>query len=513
MDEDPHKTIYVPVDMAVDVPVYIAGLGANYQDALLTGGEPLMMPERQIVSYRLPGPATEGDGRYNQGCFVYKGRGPDPQKIHNRANEVGAMRQAAQWAAQGRHEHAHIPALYDSFTDFPRDGTAPTQPVYAAIEFVEGDQYRARYIRTGCVGWSVRQKRSFVRQLALFRLSMMHMRGNRICGVNPDLTPGLMVGHNIANRDVRGGGRLAGGVMDPLYYDNLGPVRSERAWTEQAIRRDMDYWTTEVDAIRMKIMKGRYRSVFDWTPESFRTLVQYHACQVILRRFREPWEELDAPTADFPFCFDHGDLQSGFNIQCFKDSPRIRAIIDWETGMFVPYSWAVRDINPYSTGAGDWDKELKTLREGDMPFGTDIYWDHHIAFWKRENRWKQRTRARRMERARRKGTRISTMNDNDFAAYGKITPRDLMFGDTLDEEAWGEEEPDDLDPFYVSGKRAYVPHRTPIHVEPGTWYYEPVMKLIDDFMQTEMHVGPLCKYLDPYAEQWTTNNMAMVKPP
>lgn len=513
MDKDPAITPYVPGDMAVDVPAYIATLGPNYQDALLTGGEVLMQPERQIVSYRLPGPATEGDGRYNHGCFIYKGRGADPQKIHFRANEVGAMRQAAQWAAQGRHAHAHIPAVWDSFTDFPLDGTAPTQPVYTATEFIEGEQYRSRYIRKGCTGWTVRQKRSFVRQMALIRLSMIHSRGNRICGINPDLSPGLITTHSVAKREVRGGGKLPGGVMHPLFYNNLGPVRSERAWTEQAIRRELDYWTTEMTPRRIKVLKGRHRSVFDWTPISFRTHVQHHASQVTNRKFREPREELDAPTADFPFCFDHGDLQHGFNIQCFKDSPRIRSIIDWETGMFVPYSWAVRDLNPYFTGAGDWDKELETLREGDMPFATDMYWDHHVAFWKRENRWKQRTRARRMERARRKGIRISTMNDNDFAAYGKITPRDLIFGDTLDEEVWGEEEPDGLDPFYASGKRAYITYKTPVHVEPGTWYYEPVMKLIDEFMQTEMRVGPLCKYLDPYAEQWTTSNTEMIKPP
>lgn len=513
MDQNPNKEVRVPVDLMTEVPALFTRLGEGYQDIIFRDGENVMGAAhegRQIYAYRLPGPATHGDGKFGEGVFIYKGIGARLRDLHRRANEVGGMLQAAQWGQDGRHQHCHIPQVYDNFTDYPTDGTAPAQPVYIASEYIFGSNYRTTNRETGCLGWTVREKRRFVRQLALFRLSMMQIRSNRIGGMTPDGALGRMPYHAIGHRSM---GAELENVMDPNFYIHTDPVASEQEWCQAGVERETAYWEGTLDEGFLNYIMTRFRSVFDWNPESFLNHIQYRAQAYGTRKFRERWEELDAPSATFPFCFDHGDLHHGFNIMCHNNSPNINAIIDWETSMFLPYSFAVKDINAASLGLGDWDADLRGLREEDMPFTTDMHWDFAIAHWRTERDARAATLARRTERARRNNRRISTMNDNNYAAYGRLTVRDLMFGDTLDDTSVIVDEPaDDLDPFFFEGVSEFQALDWDV-LQPSTWFYGPVMKLIDEFLQNEMQVSPLCKYLDPFLELWTTAVERMVRPP
>lgn len=515
--------------MKAAVTEYIESLGDNY-DQIICGrpanqvlklaeipplGIPLApkkskdpdSPPCKIFLCRLPLPAA------SDALFVYKGQGLLTWP-HFIANEAAAMQVAAEWRKAGNYEHARVPELYCCNVAF-KEGEEITKPLYICMEYINGITLDSGPYVRGCLGWTHREKRGFVRQMALFRLSLLLTRRNVIGGFAPDT--GYMANNLIYSRHVcHWNVKPRYHIPPPIgFYKNLRRTDDTKKWVCQILDRELQYFSTDTmttnqfkhqyldsDSRRKTSKKLALSEGIKKGPS--RRLIQMDALREISgkiqnRRFRTKKDEVPQGS----FCLTHGDLEEGFNI--LMGGRKMLAVIDWETAMSVPYSIAIRDINQVQDAIPDpmeWRNHFQDTGKI-PPFDVeplDLFsgetWDDYLNSMTAQRRIME---ARRVKiRAARAPAPESTMIEGNFAAYGRLTPEDLFHGDRFSDEAEEYEARDG--PEYkhypivqVEGGPSLIPG-----CEPHTWYYAPVLHLVDQYMRDYQATSEICKWEDPW---------------
>ncbi|KAA8909853.1 hypothetical protein FN846DRAFT_905376 [Sphaerosporella brunnea] len=384
----------------------------------------------------------------------------------------------------------------------------------------------------GPVGWSYRQRRRFVRKLAMLRLLFLFLRSRRLRGGG--------------NRDPQLWLPVAEERDPKVHKENLHGQKGQFGPWENVEDMMRTIWTREA-----KLDHSQYSQNINKIANNIDTHTN---------GMRKRKDELET---EMPYSLNHGDIRSGFNILMNGCNPT--GVIDFEYSAYVPYSAAIADLsNQYPRtyiagtifqgqapriGYADWDE---WLRQADKPFavgretwkaihdhwsimrkpgtaadvhGAESFQDYHENQLGTNPPYVGDQATGRTFNFRNK---VELLN-----RWGEITWEDFVHGDRFDDG----NDHDMLYVDYVAGEMPFdhwlfdVQHPVsrrkltndvelsnlfPIEGrDNGTWrylmshwYYAPVMFLVTRFVETYLNDDPLLKWEDPFFHTsysgWTT---------
>lgn len=496
--------------MKAVVTAYMNHLGDDHSGVMRKLGEPIRGQKARDDLYkcRVPIPATV------PAVFIYKGQGAEMWP-HFRVNEIASTLKAKAYSdSDNQYHHVRIPEVYCYNDQLKTTADQEKQEdVYICLEYFPDTRPYVDSYRWGCRGWTFRQKRAFVRQMALFRIQLLTNRGDYIGGNSYEKINGEGFHVSLDIKDQSVGHRKKGkkNVLPPGFYQNLGGVAGQREWVLQCISRE------RADARAMSKVEWNAKRSRDYNSllglgriqaGQVNPMGRTRACNrlqtlmnnVRKRKFREITDEI---LGEHKFCMNHGDLSKGFNVMMSVPENRIVGVIDWEMAMMVPYSYALDDIfKPRDpTEIQGW-----LANPSGAPFELGDIEDYINVL--------------RAERTLRDSSiqdqESSEMSKNNFRLYGDLTPYDLRFGDRFVEEKADEPEPPDtLERFYPTGEpefgnEEWVQGQSANYLDPRIWYYEPVLSLVDRYMQNFEGVNPTDKYMDLFVKSYCTDIGNMV---
>jgi hypothetical protein len=220
----------------------------------------------------------------------------------------------------------------------------------------------------GSIGWSYRQKRRFVRKLAMLRILFLFMRSKRLRGggdKDPQMGMPLELMRMADTFDEQINGQTDGAH---------GPWDTVEAMVKAIWERENNWGYPKQDEGRKADIKKIAERLDSYTPG-----------------MRKAKDELDP---DMPYVFEHGDLTHGFNLMMQHTNPV--ATIDFETAAYVPYSDAISDLSTQypvtqadyhdrpeyrftvrpRLGYSDWEEWVKQAEAegGEQPFDAEASW-------------------------------------------------------------------------------------------------------------------------------------------
>jgi len=449
--------------------------------------------------------------------------------------EIRALNAIRQYYIDHPNQFRHIPVprVYTHSLQRPEGSLVYNrlERGFIIMEHIKDSVAHDQAFPSGDRGWTRRQKRRFVRKMALIRLQLLFIR-NGLNGVEPpikhrvrasviweirnwgkkeaSLTEEQGVLASVINKKApkdAASATLWDASFNPPYPDN-------RAWVDASLSREYAFWQLVLNDPNLHhlvpdpIPAGYDIAGFLGRLQAFRTSLQDPAVHTYRT---EPFHVLT-----------HGKFDNNEDPVLMKGK-KINCIVDWESSGYLPISENIKDILQQYHGAGLADYSIWP-DNGPEPFSKcgfygwlwDDWIEHmNISMWQLVTTWDQREATAHPNPADR-----TDYNDR-YNWYGRITPNDFRYGDK-----YADQDIDENDgtapatrfrlpvPLTRAANVVYTSNeQTAITNNPDMWWWNgPVMHLVDDYVQTHLGFPPTWSWQDPVIEDWASKQTLFNQP-
>ncbi|PUU83304.1 hypothetical protein B9Z19DRAFT_1119534 [Tuber borchii] len=422
--------------------------------------------------------------------------------------EIRGLNAVRQYYTDNPNEFRHIPVPQIYTHSFQRpEGSLVYNRLERGFIIMEHIKDNVRLLgsfREGNNGWTDRQKRRFVRKMALIRLQLLFIRNGQN-GVEPPIQDRGVLASVINKKAPKGAESttLWEARFNPPYPDN-------RAWVDACLSREYAFLQLVLsdDSLHHLIPDQDVPAGFDRTDflrrfETFRASLQ----DPQVHTFRtEPFHVLT-----------HGKFEARRDPILMKGK-KINCIVDWEYSGYLPVSENIKDILNQYRGAGLADPDI--WPEAAEPFSKCRFigwsWEDTIEHM-RVNRY-QLMRTWNFEEGTKQNPADRIAFDDRFNWYGRITPNDLRYGDKYADQDIDEDNGNAEgmryrrsvrivnaeNNVYVSNEKTAITDDYDLE-----WWHGPVFHLVDDYVKTYLDFSPEWSWQDPVIEDWALSEVPL----
>ncbi|KAG0635706.1 hypothetical protein HOY80DRAFT_1004070 [Tuber brumale] len=431
--------------------------------------------------------------------------------------EIRALNAVRQYYIDHPNEFRHIPVprVYTHSLQQPEDRLVydRRERGFIIMEHIKDNGTLLVSFPRGDEGWTRRQKRRFVRKMALIRLQLLFIRNNQN-GVEPPIQGRVGVSVIEKNKEAplteeqgllstTTNEKAAGAGGNTTFWEAgfNPPYPNNRAWVHAHLSREYTYWQAVINNNLHSLLPQPMPIGFNqanWF-ENFRTL-QTALQNPAVHTFRtEPFHALTHDKLSPP---DDSILMKGKKINC---------IVDWERSGYLPISENIKDILKQYEGAGLADPEIWT--DDEEPFSKCRFYGRSWDDWienMRLNRWQAQS-IWTADHVRNTAPEDQIAFEDRFNWYGRITPNDFRYGDKYADQDIEEDDGNaSCTRFRISAPITRVEdvgydfdEGRIVTAEPDLeWWSGPVMHLVNDYVQTHLGYYPAWSWPDPVIEDW-----------